>query len=75
MNKENYAFYHYDNMVINYQKYLRGGVGSKAAYGKFINAAIALAQLKMPNPFTYDHSEPNAAKTPVEGNKVTAVAE
>lgn len=75
MDNQNSAYYYYDRMVFNYAKYLKGGVDKKSSYGRFLNAAIALAELNMPNPFVADNLEDNAATRPDEGHIVTAIYE
>lgn len=76
MDKESLAFYFYDNMVINYAKYMRGGVGSKAARGCFMNAATSLARLGLPNPFEHEVLRDNAAVRPdIDEHKITGVKE
>ena len=74
---ENLAFHFYDTMVKNYAKSQRKNtVGTKAAYGRFMNAAIALARLQMPNPFKFEEVEDNAHARPTEpGQIVTGVLE
>lgn len=74
---ENAAYRFYDDMVINYAKSQRKNtVGTKACFGRFINAAISLARLRMPNPFTFDETRHNAQAMPTEpGQIVTAVVE
>ena len=65
----------YGIMVKAYQRHLAGGVDKKSAYGKFVNAAIALAELDMPNPFMAANLADNAATRPDEGHIVTAIYE
>lgn len=74
--KENKAFYYYDQMVLNYKRWQQGGVGDRAAHGRFINAAKALAELGMSNPFKYVEMHDNAYAVPTEpGQIVTGVEE
>ena len=74
--KENKAFYYYIQMLLNYKRWQRGGVGDRAAHGRFINAAKALCELNIPNPFTYVDPEDNAHAIPTEpGQIVTGVVE
>ena len=75
MNKESYAFHYYDDMIFNYAKFLKGGVGSKAAYGRFINAATALAKLQLKNPFELEDECHNSVTRPDGIHTVTAVVE
>lgn len=71
----NEAFRYYDDMVINYKKWQRGGIDKNISHNKFINAAISLARLGMPNPFNGDLKQ-NANPYPTEpGQTITAVAE
>ena len=72
---ENLALKYYDEMVINFKKWQKNGIDKNASHNRFINAAIALAQLNIPNPFnvkTRDNA--NAVPTAV-GQIVTAVKE
>ena len=76
-NKQDLAYGLYDTMMYNFKRHLRGGVDKHSAYNKFLNAAVALAQLDAPNPFG-GHTEitDNAAAKPTKvGQKVTGVFE
>ncbi len=74
MDNQNSAYYYYDRMVFNYAKYLKGGVDKKSSYGRFINAAIALAQLQAANPFEHDNDPAPVRPTP-DTHTFTAVVE
>lgn len=76
MDNENKAFRYYDDMMLNYFKWQKGGVDSKACHGRFINAAIALAQQGMPNPFTYTQPvEDNAFPWPTAAGQIVTGVE
>lgn len=64
-------------MLLEYRRYREGGIDKKACWNRFVNAAVALAQMQFPNPFPTEFSpnRMNAAKTPEEGTIVTGVKE
>lgn len=61
----------YAEMLYCYENWHKDGVDSAAYRARFINAAVDLSSLNMPNPFTGALFEPEAAKTPLEGKHVT----
>ena len=72
--KQRLANSFYDTMVYNYARHTRGGVDAHSSYGKFVNAAIALAQLQMPNPFKLEETQDAAEVKPTKpGQKITGV--
>ena len=73
--QENLAYSYYDTMMLNYRKWQRGGVDKKACHARFINAAISLARIGMPNPFSFTETEDNAQAWPTMPGIVTAVKE
>lgn len=75
MNKENAAYQYYDSMMLNYFRWQQNGIDKNACHGRFINAAINLAKMGMPNPFTFTQVEDNAQARPSFPGVVTAVKE
>ena len=76
MNEQKLAYQYYDSMMYNYRKWKKGGVGAKACFGRYLNAAECLAQLQAANPFKPEETQDNANKVPAKaGDIVTAVAE
>ena len=71
------AAFEYDNMMEAYRNFINDTDDEDSA-DKFLDAALLLCELGMPNPF-HDLKdfmfEQNAAKRPGEGHIVTAVAE
>ena len=43
---------YYDTMVNNYKKFLKGEIDKNSSYNRFLNAAKALAEMGLENPFT-----------------------
>lgn len=62
------ARYYYDEMMINYKIYQRGGVNAKSAKNRFMNAAECLAMLDEPNPFHGDISARLDAMVPIRND-------